>query len=238
MESHYAALLEKTRLPQPSFQRFAVVSIFRRLESSPGALVPASTTCHEAISQCLRSHSSAVVDQAVRELCRLVASSNRLPTSVALIELQSDLEGCEPHLAPVFVKGIGFLCSIAFRNNESWVRHFDRVELHPFVKVLSCCEEAQEELIQQVLLFIVRNKSLGINEVVRFLRPFIMFSVMWKPTSCTYFFSRNLISEIASLSCSFPLEAIIILKFLTKCLKYFPSTNEKVATLNFLLFIA
>ncbi|KAK8944202.1 hypothetical protein KSP39_PZI007878 [Platanthera zijinensis] len=107
--------------------------------------------------------------------------------------------------------------------------HLRRVEF----QVLSCCEEAQEELIQQVLLFIVRNKSLGINEVVRFLRPFIMFSVMWKPTSCTYFFSRNLISEIASLSCSFPLEAIIILKFLTKCLKYFPSTNEKVPGIVF-----
>ncbi|XP_028554713.1 protein RST1 isoform X1 [Dendrobium catenatum] len=228
MDSTYAALLEKTRLPQPSFQRFAVVSLFRRLESSLGVLGPNSAVCHDAISQCLRSPFAAVVDQAVHELCRLVAVGDRLSISVALIEMQSALEGCEKRFAPVFVKGIGFLCRFAFCIDSSWGRRFELVDLHPFVKVLSCCKESHEELIEQVLLFIVRNKYLGINEVVRFLRPFIVFSMIWKSSSaCVYFFSRNLISAIASLSCSFPLEAISILKLLTDCLKYLPLTNQE-----------
>ncbi|KAH0467444.1 hypothetical protein IEQ34_004682 [Dendrobium chrysotoxum] len=228
MDSTYAALLEKTRLPQPSFQRFAVVSLFRHLESSLGALGPNSGVCHDAISQCLRSPFAAVVDQAVHELCRLVAVGDRLSISVALIELQSALEGCEKRFVPVFVKGIGFLCRFAFCIDSSWGRRFERVDLHPFVKVLSCCKESHEELIEQVMLFIVRNKYLGINEVVRFLRPFIVFSMIWKSSSaCVYFFSRNLISAIASLSCSFPLEAISILKLLTDCLKYLPLTNQE-----------
>ncbi|XP_020572456.1 protein RST1 isoform X2 [Phalaenopsis equestris] len=227
MDNPYAALLEKTRLPQPCFQRFAVVSLFRLIGSTPGDISLDSPACLDAISQCLRSPSAAVVDQAVREFCRLVAAGDRIPTSVALIELQSALEGCEPRFAPVLVKGIGFLCRLAFRMDFSWGRRFNRVELHPFVKVISCCKESQEELIEQVLLFIALNKSLGINEVVRFLRPFMMFSVIWKTSACVCFFSRNLISAIASLSCSFPLETISILKLLAECLKYLPLTNEK-----------
>ncbi|KAG0491515.1 hypothetical protein HPP92_004913 [Vanilla planifolia] len=87
------------------------------------------------LSRSACAHSSAVVDQVVRELCRLVSGSGRFPVSAALIELQSSLEGCERRFSPIFVKGIGFLCRFAFRTDPSWGRHFDIVELHPFVKV-------------------------------------------------------------------------------------------------------
>lgn len=102
------------------------------------------------------------------------------------------------------------------------------------LQVLSCCEAAQGELIQQVLLFIARNRALEINDVMRFLRPFIMFSVIRKPSSFSHFFSRNLISATASLLCSLPLEAIDIMKLLVECLKYLPITNEEVADLPLL----
>ncbi|PKA49872.1 hypothetical protein AXF42_Ash004414 [Apostasia shenzhenica] len=228
MEGPYATFLEKTRLPQPSFQRFAVVSLFRRLEAASSSLGLASNAGRDAVSHCLRSPFAPVVDQTVRELCRLVAAGGGLPTSDAFIELQSALEGCDSCFAPVFIKGIGFLCRFAFRTDPSWGRRFDQVELHPFVKVLSSQEEFEEVLIQQVLLFIAHSMPLGIDDVVRFLRPFILFSVTWKPSSArSYFFARDLIAAIASLSSSFPLKFLSIMKLLMECLKYLPSTNAE-----------
>jgi len=96
----------------------------------------------------------------------------------------------------------------------------------------------QAELIQQVLLFIAHNRTVGMEAVTRFLRPFFMFTVIHKPISVTSSaFGRDLISAVASLSCSFPTEAISIIKLLTECLKFSPCTNEVVTTV-FLLFIS
>ncbi|XP_038982948.1 protein RST1 isoform X2 [Phoenix dactylifera] len=226
MESYYAPLLEKTRVPQPSFQRLAVVSIFQKLRAAPTPLGLDSGPGHHALSHCLHSPSAAVADQAVRELCLLVRDGH-LTASAGLVELQSGLEGCDPRFATVFIKGIGFLVRFAFKSDPSWGRRFDPVELHPFVKVLSCQAEVQAELIQQVMLFIAQNKSVGMEDVSRFLRPFLTYSVLRKQSSS---FARDLISSIASLSCSFLSEAACIMKLLTGCLKYFPCSNEEVAT--------
>lgn len=159
----YAPLLERTRLPQPSFQKFAVISLFEKLRSAPSYIGLDSDAGRDAINQCLTSNSPAVVDQSVRELCLLVKDS-RLDLSRGLTELQSTLEGCDSRFVSVFIKAIGFLVRLGFQNNASSFR-FSSSEAHPFVKALSCRTEVQSELVQQVLIFIVQNKHLGTREV-------------------------------------------------------------------------
>lgn len=126
----YATLLEKTRVPQPSIQRLAVISVFSKFRSAPHS---ESETGREAISFCLASESITVVDQSVRELCRLVSDS-ALDLSRGLLELQSALEGCDSKLVPIFVKGLGFLIRIGYeRKHGDW--KFNSTENHPFVRV-------------------------------------------------------------------------------------------------------
>ncbi|RWW51881.1 hypothetical protein BHE74_00041734 [Ensete ventricosum] len=135
----YAHLLDKTRLPQPSFQRLAVASLFKKLRSAPPPLGLASGPARDALCRCLSSPSAPVADQAVRELCSLV-KDGLLPAPAALLELQSALDGCTPGFASLFIKGIGFLARFAFRADPSWGRRFDPVELHPFIKVAPMLE--------------------------------------------------------------------------------------------------
>ncbi|URE08649.1 hypothetical protein MUK42_23257 [Musa troglodytarum] len=226
----YAHLLDKTRLPQASFQRLAVASLFKKLRSAPPPLGLASGPARDALSRCLSTPSAPVADQAVRELCSLV-KDGLLPAPAALLELQSALDGCTPGFASLFVKGIGFLARFAFRADPSWGRRFDPVELHPFIKVLSCRTEVHQELIQQVLLFIMQNKSLGMEIVSGFLRPFLLFSVL--RTSSSSSFTRDLISSVASFSCSFPSQSIGILNLLVGCTRHFPQANEEARFFDF-----
>lgn len=129
----YTPLLERTRVPQPSLQSYAVISIFEKLRSAPPHLDPDSDPGRDAITQCLRSTSPAIVDQSVRELCRLVKDS-KLDVSRGLLELQSALEGSDTRFVNVFVKGLGFLVRLGFQNSPSSFR-FHSSEVHPFVKV-------------------------------------------------------------------------------------------------------
>ncbi|XP_020268990.1 protein RST1 isoform X2 [Asparagus officinalis] len=206
--SPYSSLLSKLRLPQPQLSRQAVTYLFKTLTPNLS-----SAAARDAISQCLR------------ELCRLF-SLGLVDRSVALLEIQSALEGCDARFVGVLVKGLGFLCRFGFGTDGEWrMRRFDTVELHPFVKVLACREEVQAELIQQVLLFIAHNRTVGMEAVTWFLRPFLMFSVIHKPSQSSSSFARDLISAVASLCCSFPSEAISIIKLLTECLRFFPCTN-------------
>ena len=129
----YAPLLERTRVPQPSLQKFAVISIFSKLQSAPKHLDSESEPGRDAISQCLHSASPPVVDQSVRELCRLVTDSH-FDISRALLELQSALEGSDLNFVRLFVKAIGFLVRTEFqKSNGEW--RFTSTETHPFVKV-------------------------------------------------------------------------------------------------------
>lgn len=133
--SPYTPLLEKTRLPQPALQRYAVIAVFQKLRAAPPHLGIESGPGRDAISLCLGARSAAVADQAVRELCRLVATGSA-KVDLALMELQSALEGCGPAFVSLFVKGIGFLCRFAFRRDPSWGRSRSLfLEIHPFVKV-------------------------------------------------------------------------------------------------------
>ncbi|CAA6661191.1 unnamed protein product [Spirodela intermedia] len=212
--SPYGDLLEKTRLPQPLLQRSAVSAVFRKLQAAPPQRGFESHHGRDAVSLCLNSSSVAVVDQAVRELCCL---------------LQSALEGCETRFVGLFVKGIGFLSRCTFRTDPSyWRSQAQTLELHPFVKILSCRPEVQEELLRQVLLFIVHNRSSGMEAVSEFIRPFLVFSILIVQSSVrSLTFAKDLVSGLASLSCSLPNEAILIIRLLTGCLEYFPSSNEE-----------
>ncbi|XP_031384334.1 protein RST1 isoform X2 [Punica granatum] len=223
MES-YTPLLEKTRAPQPSLQKFAVVSVFSKLRSAPSYLGPDSDPGREAIAFCLHSTSPAVADQSVRELCRLVADS-KMEHPRGLMELQSSLEGSDPKLAGLFVKGIGFLVRLGFqRSGGSWSLN---AESHPFVKVLLCRAEVRDELVQQVLLFMFQNKQEDMSKVCEFLRPFLSFSVLRMPFSdfSAASFVRHLLTSMASICCSLPHESIPIFKLLMGCIKYHPLEN-------------
>jgi hypothetical protein len=132
MES-YAPLLEKTRIPQPALQKLAVISIFSKLRSSSNHLNFESESGKRAISQCLTSSSPNVVDESVRQLCRLVADGV-IEVSNGLLELQSALEGSDLKFVNVFVKGLGFLVRFGFqKNNGEW--SFSSIHTHPFVMV-------------------------------------------------------------------------------------------------------
>jgi len=142
MES-YGPLLEKTRVPQPGLQKLAVESIFSKLRSAPKHLDPESEPGRRAIFLCLTSPSPHVVDHSVRHLCRLAADSV-VTVARASLELQAALEGSEPKLVPLFVKGLGFLARHDFRNNASSHSASSSSHTHPFVRVshspLSTCK--------------------------------------------------------------------------------------------------
>ncbi|KAK3033054.1 hypothetical protein RJ639_035680 [Escallonia herrerae] len=152
----YAPLLERTRVPQPSLQKLAVISIFDKLRSSPPHLNAESDPGRDAVTQSLSSASAPVVDQSI----------------------------------------------------------------------LSCRTEVQLELVQQVLLFMVQNKKLGMVEVCEFLRPFLNYSILRIPYSTSLsLFTRNLILSMALLCCQYPSEAMPVFKLLIGCLSYFPCKN-------------
>lgn len=86
--------------------------------------------------------------------------------------------------------------------------------------------------MQQVLLFVAKNKHLGMVEICDFLRPFLNYSILRIPFSETSaLFARHLISSMASLCCSIPLEALPVLKMLTYCLVFVPHNNSEVSIL-------
>ncbi|CAM8922813.1 unnamed protein product [Rhodiola kirilowii] len=150
----YAPLLERTRVPQPSLQRLAVISIFSKLRSSPSDF--------EAISSCLLSTSPAVVDQsdagALSPRFGIETRDRR-----GLLELQSAFEGSDSRFVNVFVKGIGFMVRLGFKENLDEWRECSP-ETHPFIKILSCRREAQAELRQQVMLILSQHESFGMRE--------------------------------------------------------------------------
>ncbi|CAA7046600.1 unnamed protein product [Microthlaspi erraticum] len=223
----YATLLEKTRVPQPSIQRFAVISVFSKLRSAPERLGSESDAGREAISFCLTSASVTVVDQSVRELCRLVSDSV-LDLSRGLLELQSALEGCDPKLVSIFVKGLGFLIRIGYEQKDGNWKH-NSTENHPFVRILSSREETQTELLHQISLFVMHNRRLGMVGVCEFLEPFLNFTILRIPfaDSSPSLFARELVSSMASLCCSCRHEALPVFRLLMRCLKFIPGRNSE-----------
>ncbi|KAL6518807.1 hypothetical protein OROHE_017560 [Orobanche hederae] len=251
----YFHLLEKTRIPQSSLQKLAVISIFEKFRSTPP-----SDAGRDAVGRCLRSASPAVADQATRELCRLVRDA-RLDVSTGLFELQSALEeSSNPQFTSVFIKAIGFLTRLGFQDNPDSLRFYS-FENHPFVKVsllygptswvefhvllterevqwiLCCGTEVQSGLVKQVTIFIMKCKHLGMEAVCEFLGPFLNYSIIKVPvTSASSTFVRNLVSTMAAFCCFLPQEAIPIIKLLTGRLKFFPCKNAEEVTVVSYIF--
>ncbi|CAI9111482.1 OLC1v1011710C1 [Oldenlandia corymbosa var. corymbosa] len=234
MDSSYASLLEKTRVPQPSLQKFAVISIFDKLRTAPPHHGLDSEPGRAAVSYCLHSNSAFVVEVSVRELCWLVKDS-KMELSRGLLELQSALEeASDPRFVNVFVKAIGFLVQLGFRNRSFSLR-FRSSENHPFVKILSCRSEVQRELVQQLGLFMVKNKHLGMDAVCDFLRPFLNYSIIQMSVLVRFrSFVRSLVTSLASLCCSFSSEAVPVIKLLMECLKFFPSRDPELVEMGLL----
>ncbi|KAG2383824.1 Protein RST1 Protein RESURRECTION 1 [Vigna angularis] len=227
MES-YGPLLEKTRVPQPGLQKLAVESIFSKLRSAPKHLDPESEPGRRAIFLCLSSPSPHVVDHSVRHLCRLAADSV-VTVALASLELQAALEGSDPKLVPVFVKGLGFLARHDFRSNASSHYAYSSSHTHPFVRVLLCRPEVQSELLQQVLLFMFQNKQVGMVRVCEFLRPLLDVSIvnLLGSESSSSLFAMQLVSSMLTLCCSFPHESMPVFRLLTECLKYLPHEGSE-----------
>ncbi|GFP98937.1 protein rst1 [Phtheirospermum japonicum] len=226
----YAPLLEKTRIPQPSLQKLAVISLFDKFRSTPP-----SDAGRDAVGICLRSASPAVVDQSARELCRLVKDA-KLDVSTGLLELQSALEeSSNPQFTTVFIKAIGLLTRLGFQDNPGSFRFYSS-ENHPFVKILCCGTEVQGGLVKQVVIFIMKCRHLGMEAVCEFLGPFLNYSIINVPiTSSSSTFVRNLVSTMAGFCCSFPQEAIPIIQLLTRCFKFLPCKNaEEVTTVSYI----
>lgn len=154
--------------------------------------------------------------------------------SRGLLELQSGLEASDPRFVNLFVKALAFLVSCGFQKNPSSFR-FQSSETHPLVKILSCRVEVQYELVQQVGIFMVKNKHLGMSNVCDFLRPLLNYSFIQVSVVASFrCFATSLVSSITSLSCSFPPEAIPVIKLLMGCLRFFPRGDDLAFLLQLL----
>ncbi|KAL5081046.1 hypothetical protein RYX36_009467 [Vicia faba] len=104
--------------------------------------------------------------------------------------------------------------------------------------MLSCRVEVQSELLQQVLLFMLQNKHLGMVQVCEFLKPLLDFSIirLLGSESPSSSFGLQLVSSMASFCCSCPSESMPVLMLLTECLKYLPhETSEDYRKLVFVV---
>lgn len=98
-------------------------------------------------------------------------------------------------------------------------------------QVLSCRVDVQAQLLHQIPLFMVQNKSLGMEAVCKFLSPFVNYSILKTQfsDSSSSLFARNLMSSIMSVCCSYPHEAMPILALLIQSLKYVPRRTLEVS---------
>ncbi|KAK2988748.1 hypothetical protein RJ640_027987 [Escallonia rubra] len=177
----YAPLLERTRVPQPSLQKLAVISIFDKLRLSPPHLNAESDSGGDAVTQCLRSASAPVVDQSVREICRLVNDS-KLDLHRGLLELQAGLEGSGPRFVDVFVKGLGFLVRLGFQKHSSTFRFYSTGS-HPFVKdssAITCIAEYILDAVIVVLRHLVGTELSELEHEQLSILKLLFFLLTWK----------------------------------------------------------
>lgn len=99
------------------------------------------------------------------------------------------------------------------------------------LQILSSRTDVHVELVQQILLFMVQNKQLGMVEVCEFLRPLFKFSILRIPfsDSLSSLFVRQLVSSVLSLSCSYPDDTLPIFKLVIGSLKYFQQKESDVS---------
>lgn len=101
-------------------------------------------------------------------------------------------------------------------------------------QVLLCRAEVKDELVQQVLLFMVQNERVEMLKVCEFLRPFLSYSVLRIPLSdfTAASFVWHLLTSMASICCSLPHESIQVFKLLMGCIKYYPFGKADVRLMS------
>ncbi|KAF8704854.1 hypothetical protein HU200_031092 [Digitaria exilis] len=179
-------LVDRTRVPDPALQRHAVAAFFRHLLSLPAPLPEAA---HDAASALLASPHPAVAAHAAASVARLAASRpDLLPPGHALPLLLAPLAASpSPRLASCLVKAVSALAACALRSGSRFPPHD-----HPFVQALaSGADGVRGELARQA----ARMVAEGLDGLVGFLRPFVMFSVVRKGDSV---FARDLIAALAA----------------------------------------
>lgn len=95
--------------------------------------------------------------------------------------------------------------------------------------MLACRGETHGELLHQVLVFIMENKSMDMEKVLVFLKPFVTFAVLKAQGSNSLLgFSEKLVSSLADLAFSIPFEAIPVFRFVMACMKHIPCRSSDV----------
>ncbi|XP_062193776.1 protein RST1 isoform X2 [Phragmites australis] len=207
----FSHLVDRTRVPDPTLQGHAVAAFFRHLLSLPAPLPAAA---HDAASALLASPHPSVAAHAAASLARLAASrADLLPPGLALPLLLAPLAASpSPRLASCLVKAVTALASCVLRSGSRFPPHD-----HPFVQALaSGADGARAELTRQA----ARMVAEGLDGVVGFLRPFLMFAVVRKGDAP---FAKDLIGTLAAAGAAAgkPGVAIPVLKLLEESLLHF-----------------
>ncbi|XP_051222968.1 protein RST1 isoform X1 [Lolium perenne] len=218
----FSRLVDRTRVPDPALQRHAVAAFFRHLLTLPAPLPAAA---HDGISSLLASPHAAVAAYASASLARLAASrADLLAPDHALPFLLAPLSASpSPRLASCLVKAVAALVSCALRSGSRFPPHN-----HPFVQALaSGADGARAELPRQA----ARMVAQGVDGVVGFLRPFVMFAVVRKGDAA---FARDLIGALAGAAATAaakPDAAVPLLKLVGESLLHFGRRGEEEARL-------
>uniref|UniRef100_A0ACD5VJS0 Uncharacterized protein n=1 Tax=Avena sativa TaxID=4498 RepID=A0ACD5VJS0_AVESA len=214
----FSRLVDRTRVPDPALQRHAVAAFFRHLLTLPAPLPAAA---HDGISSLLASPHAAVAAHASASLARLAASrADILAPDHALPFLLAPLSASpSPRLASCLVKAVAALVSCVLRSGPAGSRF--PPHNHPFVQALaSGADGVRAELSRQA----TRMVAEGVDGVVGFLRPFVMFAVVRKGDAA---FARDLIGALAAAATAAakPDAAVPVLKLLGESLLHFGRGN-------------
>ncbi|VAH72993.1 unnamed protein product [Triticum turgidum subsp. durum] len=210
----FSRLVDRTRVPDPTLQRHAVAAFFRHLLTlSP----PLPAAAHDGISSLLASPHAAVAAYASASLARLAVSrTDLLAPDEALPFLIASLSASpSPRLASCLVKAVAALVSCVLRSGPAGSRF--PPHNHPFVQALaSAADGARAELSRQA----ARMVAEGVDGVVGFLRPFVMFAVVRKGDAA---FARDLIGALAAAATAAGKSggAVPVLKLLGESLLHF-----------------
>ncbi|XP_024518081.1 protein RST1 [Selaginella moellendorffii] len=203
----FAILWDKLQAPHPLLQRVAVSSIFQRFAAAPDAALMMSQagSGKEALVRCLASQNPCIVDQSVRELCK-IAKSGGISLGQAVMILQASLDSVTSSISlHVLVCGIGFLCRLHVAG------HDNSITVHPLLKALQSREETSSSIIQQVRLVLLHASDH--QRAMQFIQPFLT-RVFLDPSRMRSSFARGLHSNLCAIAISRPCLAPGLMKLL------------------------
>ncbi|KAJ7536683.1 hypothetical protein O6H91_12G077500 [Diphasiastrum complanatum] len=222
----FGILYEKLQIDHPVVQRHAVIAIFERFKASCTGRLQ-SGLAQGAIAHCFSSLHPAVIDQTVKEVCKLV-KEQILSMERGLQELQAALDSVAGDRVGVIITGIGFLCRIAVdeavagKDMQKWAMI---LQANPLVKALVSREEAHFEILQQLSIIILHAHSATprLQIAMEFLRSFFNLILIRPLLSCgQVLFARQLHSHLSLLACAYPTVGLQLLKMLIEYTEYYP----------------